>query len=103
MATLSFTAFLNDDPIRFMVGSHCDMVRIIRETKNTITLSIRPGKLNSERLTIQKGKPVSFLVCTASQIVTVTYVKRKTDGSYQLRFDAAMRVKIYRPRFLGIE
>ena len=103
MATLSFTAFLNDEPIRFMVGSKCDLVRVVKETAKTITLSIRPGTLSSERLTIHKGAAATFLVCTASQVVKVTYVKKKTDGSYQLQFEATMRVKIRRPRFISIE
>ena len=102
MATLSFTAFLNDEPIRFMVGSKCDLVRVVKETAKTITLSIRPGTLSSERLTIHKGAAAAFMVCSASQCVKVTYVKRKSEGAYHLRFDATMHVKIYRPGYIGI-
>lgn len=101
MSILSFTAFLKDDPIRFMVGHHCDNVSIIRETPRTITLSIRPGSLSSERLTIHKGVWVPFMV-TGGQCVKVLYKQRKSGG-FQLCFDATMHVKIYRPRFLGVE
>lgn len=101
MKSLSFTAFLNDDPMRFMVGHHCDYVRIIKELKTGIVLAIRPGKLSSERLTLQKGKPVEFLVCNGHPVI-VTYKQRKGDG-FKLEFNATMWVKIYRPRFTGVE
>lgn len=97
---LSFTAFLNDEPMRFMVGSHCDNVRIIKETSTTITLAIRPGTLSSERLTIAKGKSGEFRV--KGHPVIIVYKARKSGG-YQLCFEASMWVKIYRPRFVGVE
>lgn len=98
---LSFTAFLKDDPIRIMVGSRCDNVTIVKETSRTITLSIRPRSLSSQRLTITKGVWTPFIV-TGGQCVRVLYKQRKSSG-FQLCFDATMNVKIYRPRFLGVE
>jgi hypothetical protein len=101
MASLSFTAFLNDDPIRFMVGHHCDYVRVIKELKTGIVLAIRPGTLSSERLTVLKGKAAEFNVVSGHPVI-VTYKQRKGKG-YQLVFDATMHVKISRPGFIGIE
>jgi len=96
---LSFTAFLGDDPIRVMVGNRCDNLVIIKETKNTITLAIRPGTLASERLKLHRGVWSQFTVC--SHPVTVLYKQRKSGG-FQLCFDATMHVKIYRPGFIGL-
>lgn len=101
MKSLSFTAFLNDDPMRFMVGSQCDHVKIVKELKTGIVLAIRPGKLSSERLTVQKGKAVEFKVGNGHPVI-VTYKQRKGDG-FKLEFNATMYVKIYRPGFLGVE
>jgi hypothetical protein len=95
---LSFTVGLNA-PIRLMVGSHCDNVLIVKETKNTITLSIRPGSLSSERLTITKRKPAEFYVKGHS--VKVVYWMKKSGG-FQLCFEATQWVKIYGPHFIGI-
>lgn len=101
MKSLSITAHLHDDPIRFMVGSKCDLVSVVKETRTAIVLAIRPGTLSSERLTVQKGRAVEFMVCNGHPVV-VTYQKRKATGAFQLSFEATMRVKIYRPGYVGI-
>jgi len=101
MASLSLTVHLNDDPVRFMVGSKCDYVKIVKELKTSIILAIRPGTLSSERLTVRKGQAVEFKVGHGHPVV-VTYQKRKADGAFQLVFEATMHVKIYRPNYVGI-
>lgn len=104
MTALTITAHLHDDPIRFMVGSKCDHVKVIKELKTTIVLAIRPGTLSSERITVRKKGSAEFLVGPGKgQKVVVTYNKRKSDGAFQLTFDASMTVKIYRPGYVGIE
>lgn len=104
MASLSLTVHLNDAPMRFMVGSKCDLVFVVKETRTAIVLAIRPGTLSSERITVRKKGSVEFLVGPGKgQKVVVTYNKRKSDGAFQLTFDASMTVKIYRPGYVGIE
>lgn len=98
---LSFTAFLNDGPIRIMVGSRCDNVWIAKETKNTITLAIRPESVLSQRLTLTRGVWAEFHVGNGHPVL-VLYKQRKSGG-YQLCFEASQWVKIYRPGFIGIE
>lgn len=102
MASLSLTVHLNDSPMRFMVGSKCDLVSVVKELKTGIVLAIRPGTLSSERLTVLKGKAVEFKVGHGHPVV-VTYQKRKADGAFQLVFEATMHVKIYRPNYIGIK
>lgn len=102
MASLSLTVHLNDSPMRFMVGSKCDLVSVVKETRTAIVLAIRPGTLSSERLTLPKGKAVEFKVGHGHPVV-VTYQKRKSNGAFQLAFEATMYVKIYRPGYVGIE
>lgn len=104
MASLSLTVHLNDNPIRFMVGSKCDLVSVVKETRTTIVLAIRPGTLSSERITVRKKGSAEFLVGPGKgHPVVVTYQKRKSDGAFQLAFEATMHVKIYRPNYVGIE